>query len=371
MQNRLTDLRIRILERVARGEPADVTLCELCTSIEAMVDGAMVGVTLLDRASRTFDAAIFPSIPKSFADNIRGAVVAERPGSCALAVYQGETVTSDDVASDPRFQTGWKQLNLAHGIAAIQSRPLCAPDGPALGTLVIGFRTPRALDAAEEEIVAAGVELAATTLTRHRTELQHELLIGELQHRTRNLFSAIGAVVYSTLKAHPGVKDFRKVFDGRLAALSRAHSLAVQASDMDLRGLITDILAPYSIDHLIEMGGPRLTLASDATVAFSLAIHELATNATKYGALSCAQGRLEIAWDVTRHAAGENVFELTWTESGGPRVAEPEVSGFGRLAIERSLANTVDGAVALDFRPAGLICTIRAPLTARLGNLTN
>jgi len=371
MQNRLTDLRIRILERIARGDPSDATLRELCTAIEAMVAGSIVGVTMLDRASRTFDAAIFPSIPRSFADNLRGAVVAERPGTCALAVYQGATVTCDDIANDPRFQQGWKQLSLAHGIAAIQSRPLCASDGPTLGTLVIGFRAPHTLDVAEEEAVAAGVELAAIALMRHRTELQHELLIGELQHRTRNLFSAIGAVVYSTLKAHPGLKDFRKVFDGRLAALSRAHSLAVQASDMDLRGLLTDILAPYSIDHLIEMGGPRLTLASDATVAFSLAIHELATNATKYGALSDTDGRLDIAWDVMRDTEGGNVFELTWVESGGPRVAEPEVSGFGRIAIERSLANTVDGAVSLEFRPAGLVCTIRAPLSARLGNLTN
>jgi two-component sensor histidine kinase len=371
MQNRLTDLRIRILERIARGETTDATLGELCTAIEGMVDGAIIGVTMLDRASRIFDAAIFPSIPKSFADNLRGAVVAERPGTCALAVYQGKTVTSDDIASDPRFQAGWKELSLTHGIIAIQSRPLCALDGAALGTLVIGFRTQRALDAAEEGVVAAGVDLAAITLTRRRSEQQHELLIGELQHRTRNLFSAIGAVVYSTLKAHPGLKDFRKVFDGRLAALSRAHSLAVQASDMDLRGLLTDILAPYSIDHLIEMGGPRLTLASDATVAFSLAIHELATNATKYGALSRTQGRLDIAWGVRRDDGGENVFELRWTESGGPRVVAPEASGFGRIAIERSLANTVDGAVSLDFQPAGLVCTIRAPLTARLGNLTN
>ncbi len=371
MTNILSDLRIRILEKVARGEPADATLRALCTSVEALVPGAVVGVTMLDRAARNFEQVIFPSVPKSFSERLEGAQVADRPGSCALAVYQGSAVVSDDIANDPRFQDGWKALSLDHGISAIQSHPVTAENGLSYGTLVVAFAKPRRLDDKEEEAVRTAVGLASIALARHRADRQQELLIGELHHRTRNLFSAIGAVVYSTLKGHPDAKDFRKVFDGRLRALAHAHSLVVESTDADLRVLLTEVLAPYSMTHRIEMSGPVFILASDAAVAFSLATHELATNATKYGALSSSVGALRVTWSVARDQAGETMFEMEWKESGGPTVSKPTKGGFGQFAIEQSMASTVDGAVSLDFAPSGLVCTIRAPVSARLGSLSN
>ncbi len=364
--DQITDLRIRILEKVALGEAAEATLDDLCRSVQDMIPDAVVGVTVLDRAARTFEAAIFPSIPAAYAEALKGARVAERPGSCALAVYQGTTVSSDDIATDARFQEGWKGLHLEHGIASIQSRPLCAEGGPSLGTLVVAFRKPRPLHAAEEIIVDTAVRLASMALRRRREQLDHELLIGELQHRTRNLFASVGAVAVSTIKAYPDPKAFRTVFEGRLSALSRAHSLAVETAGMDLRKLLTDVLAPYGADHAIAMNGPAFTLSPAAAAAFSLAIHELATNATKYGALSVAEGGLDVRWDITR-GKSEDLFALQWKESGGPVVSEPSGHGFGRFAIERSLAHAVDGSVALDFLSTGLVCTIRAPLSDRLG----
>jgi two-component sensor histidine kinase len=371
MADPLAELQLRMLENVARGGPADSTLTDLCSSVEPLIPGTIVGITVLDRAARSFEHSIFPSLPSTFSEALKGARVAERPGSCALAVFQGSTVVSEDIATDKRFQDGWKTLSLNHGIVSIQSRPVFTQEGTALGTLVVGFATPRTLSDAEERAIDVAVRLAGTILTRRRLEARHELLVGELQHRTRNLFSAVGAVVYSTLKAYPDPKAFRKVFDGRLAALSRAHSLVLDNADADLKSLLTDILAPYSIDHTIKMNGPAFTLSSEAAVAFSLAAHELATNAIKYGALSNSGGALDIRWDVTRDEQGENQFKLQWRESGGPSVAKPARSGFGRNAIERSLAHTVDASVVLDFDPSGLVCTIRAPVTARLGGRTN
>jgi two-component sensor histidine kinase len=102
-------------------------------------------------------------------------------------------------------------------------------------------------------------------------------------------------------------------------------------------------------------------------VAFSLVTHELGTNATNYGALSSSGGELDIRWNVLRDAKGENIFELEWKESGGPSVAMPTRNGFGRAAIELSLANTVDGAVS----PSGLICRIDAPVSPRLGSFAH
>ena len=363
-------LQIRILERLARGDSTDETLVDLSRSLEALIPGAIVGITVLDRAARMFETAFFPSLPESFAEALKGARVAERPGSCALAVYDGASVYSEDLASDPRFQDGWKALSAEHGLGAIESHPAVADDGRTLGTLVVAFAAPRPKSDAETRVVVDGTRLAGFALARRRAELQNKLLVGELQHRTRNLFAAIGAVVYSTLKAYPDAEQFRKMFDGRLLALSRAHSMAVESGETDLRALLADIVAPYSIGHRIELDGPTLTLASDAAVAFSLATHELATNATKYGALSRAGGTLGIGWTVKPNADGDDMFELEWREQGGPVVSPPTRRGFGRNAIERSLSSAVDGAVSLDFAPTGLVCHIRAPLSQRLGALS-
>lgn len=370
MTDKLLKSKIEILEMVAGGEPADTALAALCRATEALVADAIVGVTILDRAAQVFESAVFPSIPSTFSESLKGAQVAERPGSCALAIYQGTIVVAEDIATDTRFQDGWKALSLDHGIGAIQSRPIRAADGAFLGTLVVGFSKHRALGGAEEEAVKAATHLAGLALARRRSERQQELVVGELQHRTRNLFSAVGAVVYSTLKAYPDAKEFRRVFEGRLSALARAHSMALDASAADLRGLLTDILAPYAHRNIV-LDGPAFTLASDASVAFSLATHELATNAAKYGAFSNSDGKLHVAWKVARNEGGENVFALEWKESGGPAVAQPTRAGFGKFAIEQSLSSTVDGTVSLDFMPAGLVCTIRAPLSARLGTLAN
>ncbi len=360
--------QIRILEMIARGEPTDRVLRELCIGIERLVPDAVAGVTVLDRAARSFELAIFPSLEK-FESAIPGLRVANRPGSCAVAIYFGEIVTSDDIANDTRFQDEWRELNLAHGIRAIQSRPVFSPEGTSLGTFVLGYRELRKAAEFDEEIVALGTNLAGLALTRHRSEQQHELLIGELQHRTRNLFSTIGALVYFTLQGNPDAREFRKVFEGRLSALSRAHSLALHHWDTDLRSLIMDIVAPYGGAERVSASGPTIKLAPDAAVAFSLATHELATNAAKYGALSNTAGKLHITWDVKRHDSGERMFRLQWAEHGGPLLAAPKPAkaGFGRTAIEKSLAQAVDGVVVLDFPPQGLVCTIEAPLTDRLG----
>jgi len=104
----LADLQLRILENVARGAPADTTLHDLCNSVEPLIPDAIVGITILDRAARVFEHSIFPSLPPTFSEALKGARVAERPGSCALAVFQGSTVVSEDIATDKRFQDGWK-----------------------------------------------------------------------------------------------------------------------------------------------------------------------------------------------------------------------------------------------------------------------
>ncbi len=365
MSNILHEIRHEVLRQLASGMPAADILAGLCSAFEAEVPGLTAGVTILDRTSQLFEHAIFPSLSPAYGAALRGIAVADKPGSCALAVFNGETVVCEDVASDERFSDPWKALGAAHGLKALVSMPAFHRDGMVLGTFVVAWPPEQRLTDDQMRLAEQFAELCALVLTYRRNQLKQELLFGELQHRMRNLFSTIGAVVYATLKSHPEPATFRKTFDGRLLALARAHSLALETEEADLRQLLVETLAPYSIDHEVTIEGPRVKLTQEAAVAFSLAAHELATNAAKYGAFSRNGGTVRIGWDFA--GADKPAFEMTWTESGGPKVHKPERQGFGQTTLRRSFASAIDGKVDLDFDPTGLQCRIRAPHSPRLG----
>jgi len=365
MSDFLYSTRFEAFSKVANGAPADAILSEICTAFEQHVPGTTAGVTMLDRTSQLFEHAVFPSLSVDYAKALQGIAVNDKPGSCALAVFEGQTVICEDVSSDERFSNLWRSLGASHGLKALVSIPAFHRDGMALGTFVVAWQPGTPLSEEQMRLAQDFAALCALVLTFRRTQLRQDLLIGELQHRMRNLFSTIGAVVYSTLKSHPEGNTFRKVFDGRLLALSRAHSLALEAGESDLRDLLVDTLAPYSIDHDVTISGPRLILTQEAAVAFSLAAHELATNAAKYGAFSSHGGAVRINWSLVDEA--DPSFELTWSETGGPQVKSPARQGYGQQTLRRSLASAIDGVVDLEFDPAGLRCRVRAPHTPRLG----
>jgi GAF domain-containing protein len=172
--------RASVLELSARGRPIEDVLRELCLRLEKLVSGAVAGVCILDRSSQVFETAIFPSLPESFGEGIKEARVAQKPGSCALAIYDGAVVTSEDLESDERFQDAWRRLSLDHGMKSIQSWPVLSPAAVSLGTFVLGFRKLRSFGPVEQEIAAAGAELAGIALTRHREEQLHSLVLSEM-----------------------------------------------------------------------------------------------------------------------------------------------------------------------------------------------
>lgn len=373
MNEFLQQAQASALRRMAHGEPASAILRELCEGLEKRLPGTVVGVTILDRAAQVFEQALFPSLADDYAKGLEGAKVAEKPGSCALAVFDGKTVLCEDVVTDERFTEGWKELSLAHGLRALISIPAMHSEGYALGTLVVAFTPGAPLDAGQRALAEQVAALCALILTYRRKQMAQELLVGELEHRVRNLFNTIGAVVYSTLKAHPEPETFRKTLDGRLAVLAKAHSLALDSSATDLRQLLVAALAPFSIDHLVSIEGPRILLSQDAAVAFALAAHELATNAAKYGSLTRDGGKVRISWGFDKDAAasGEDRFVMTWSESGGPMVKMPYRQGFGQKTLRNGLAAAIDAKVELDHDPNGLRCTISAPHSPRLGIRAN
>lgn len=353
--------------RMAHGDAPSEILSDICLAYEQAVPGTAAGVTILDRTAQIFRNAVFPSLPDAFSAALAGIEVVDKPGSCALAIFDGITVESSDVATDERFSEGWRALSLEHGLRAMISIPTADRDGHALGTFVVAYPPEAPLSEEQRELADGFARLCGMVLVYRRNQLKHELLVGELQHRARNLFSTIGAVVYATLKSNPEPEQFRRTFDARLVALARAHSLALEAREADLRQLLVDTLAPFALDHHVDVDGPTVRLPQEAAMAFSLATHELATNAAKYGALSRNGGSVKVRWEFGQ----DGHFRFIWREAGGPRVAPPSRQGFGHRTIHRSMASAIDGKVELDYAPEGLVCSISAPKSPRLGARVN
>lgn len=185
---------------------------------------------------------------------------------------------------------------------------------------------------------------------------RQRLLIGELDHRAKNMLAAVQSIARRSL---PGGEASERL-EGRLIALARAHSELAATSwrGASLLKLLEAETAPF--EGFVTLDGPDLLLNPKTAQAMALIMHELATNAAKHGALSAKGGRVRIAWDIDRRA--EPKLQLTWTESGGPAVAPPTRVGFGRTLIERSAKLELNGDVALTFAPKGVRCTLTIPM---------
>ena len=201
--------------------------------------------------------------------------------------------------------------------------------------------------------VCAGADVTE----RHRHEDHLRLLLNELNHRVKNTLAIVQSIASLTLKdADPAL---RVAFEDRLLTLSAAHNLL---TDESWTGARLDAVARASLRtarERISFAGEDLRLKPKSAVALSMALHELGTNALKYGALSAAGGTVEVRW-----SASDGRFRLCWRETGGPPVAPPGHRGFGSRMIERGLAAELQGEVRIDWRPEGVVCTIDAPLDA-------
>jgi GAF domain-containing protein len=174
MSECLTDLTARVLDRIAQGDCADAILSELCVSLERELPNSVVGVTVLDRTAQVFEHGIFPSLADDYAAALKGILVADKPGSCALAVFDGKTIDCTDVAFDGRFSEGWKQLGLKHGLRALVSIPAMDRNGHALGTLVVTYPPGEPLSQNQRDMADAAAALVAQLLS-YRSSPEREL----------------------------------------------------------------------------------------------------------------------------------------------------------------------------------------------------
>jgi PAS domain S-box-containing protein len=203
---------------------------------------------------------------------------------------------------------------------------------------------------------------------RKAAERRQKLLIDELNHRVKNTLATVQSLASQTARGAPTPAAFREGFEGRLIALSKAHDqLTVHHwESADLRDLVSGSLAPYTGagTKRVVLRGEDVLLRPRAVLTLAMAIHELTTNAAKYGALSVPGGRIEIRWQPAPGDRDGRALMIDWIEQGGPRVTEPLNRGFGSKLIEGGIAAELGGSARLAFEPSGLRCEIVIPLDA-------
>jgi PAS domain S-box-containing protein len=206
-------------------------------------------------------------------------------------------------------------------------------------------------------------------ITARKTADEHQrLLLDELNHRVKNTLATVQSIAMQSGRGMDAA-TFEQTFLARIAALARAHDLLTEVAweGADLKEVIARTLAPYAPEgqaDRIHLSGPRIRLGPNAAVSLTMAFHELATNAGKYGALSVAGGRVDVTWNAAAHGPG--AVEIDWTESGGPDVSPPTRRGFGSRLVEKGLAREFDGQVDLVFAPLGLRCHMRLPFSRKM-----
>jgi PAS domain S-box-containing protein len=224
------------------------------------------------------------------------------------------------------------------------------PDGTMLWVSGRGRVIARASDGKAQRVANIVMDIT----DRKKAEEHVQLLMREITHRSKNLLAVVQAIAGQTAASAGTLEEFQDRFIQRLRGLAASHDLLVEADwrGARLHDLIRQQLAPFAeIGARLQLDGPSVTLTATAAQTIGMALHELATNATKYGAWSVASGRVVIAWAIEPEATA---MHLDWIETGGPLVIAPARKGFGHIVLENIVTQSVHGEVHIKYEPAGL-----------------
>jgi two-component system CheB/CheR fusion protein len=220
--------------------------------------------------------------------------------------------------------------------------------------------------------VISGIVITFNDITQQKRQNDHlQILMKELQHRTNNLFSVVQAMARQTARSSTTFGEFEAQFGSRIQGLSHSNTLLIEEDwkGASLDKLIEVQLAPFvGADAMrVETAGPKLMLATGAVQTLGLALHELATNASKYGALSVPGGRVILSWSLDNGNGAPASFRMKWREEGGPPVKPPKRKGFGRFVTDQMVTRALNATVKTDFAPEGLQWTLQMPASEALG----
>ena len=215
----------------------------------------------------------------------------------------------------------------------------------------------------DEEIDGALVTFVDVTAVAVAEE-QQRVLASELNHRVRNMLQVVIGLANQTLHRSADLKHFEQSFMGRMQALARAYELLSRDGwrNVPVGDLLRTQLSPFASEgSRYTCKGERIIITANAALSLGLVLYELATNATKYGALAVPTGRIDITWELARQPDGAAVFLFKWEESGGPPVVPPTRHGFGSELVQRQLRYELHGNAAMDFAPGGLKVSLALP----------
>ena len=223
----------------------------------------------------------------------------------------------------------------------------------------------------EKGNIVGASAVARDIAERKAAEERALLLMAELDHRVKNILAVVSSVVSQTLRSDAPPESLSAEIEGRIMAIARAHNLLTDhgGTQGSLRALIATEVRPYEQQNNITLAGPNVILTSRTSLTLALAIHELATNAAKYGSLSVSQGQLDVSWRMEGDRTPPSL-EIVWLERGGPRIATPSRRGFGTKLIEVSLVRGLKASVDRTFEESGVRCAIAVPFVADIGRLS-
>jgi two-component sensor histidine kinase len=231
----------------------------------------------------------------------------------------------------------------------------------------IGWTLSRAVPiVAENGDILEWFGCASDVTERHRANEHLRLVVNELNHRVKNTLAMVQAIAMRTFRDAADLPAAQERFAARLSALAQANDLLTGERwvGASIRGAVSQAVKPHQHDAArFRIEGPNIRISPKTALALALAMHELSTNAVKYGAWSNDHGMVEITWSVEVAETGARRLQMSWRERGGPTVVPPKSRGFGSRLIERGLAGEMDADVQLLFEPEGVRCAIVAPLT--------
>jgi PAS domain S-box-containing protein len=211
-----------------------------------------------------------------------------------------------------------------------------------------------------------GVRVVQDITERKEAEARQKLLIDELNHRVKNTLATVQSLAAQTARGTTSTEAFHQAFEGRLIALSQAHDQLTRQrwQSADFRDIVKGATAPHLSrpDEQIAIEGETVTVSPRTALTMALVLHEMTTNAAKYGALSAPKGRIEIGWRLEPRPPKSPLLHIEWRERNGPPVEAPAKPGFGSRFIQGSVTAELRGSVRMNFNPDGLHCTIDVPL---------
>jgi len=281
---------------------------------------------------------------------------------CQHVVIGRTPLVVTDAENDPRVRDNLAIPDL--GVKAYLGVPLILPSGHAIGSLCAIDTQPHLWTESDlkwltdiAEIVMSEIGLRREIERRRIAEQSQELLIGELHHRVKNTLATVQALIRLSLTAAPTLDAFRDTIGARIGSLAKTHTLLTHKRwrAIALRELIASELEAYRRPSHIALDGPDIELAAETATTVGMVIHELATNAAKYGALSSSEGHIAISWSVAPVSGKPaSAITFTWCETDGPPVPQDRQMGFGSTLIGR-LIEQLRGTVNFDFAVTGLI----------------